>query len=211
MPAECPSDHRTQLSRSAASPGIMLNHVRGALKTQEPDFKNAFNEIDRAAVVAAFAKYGTLDDMHGYLEEHLRLHSRIYYLSGGKLVLAEYRAVVLQASEAPGGFCVTAGGLFQEADQTPAEGGGCARAKCDVLMLCGAPVLVLRALEDLKRGAFVRLGLIVQVIKAAVYAQLRAPCLETKPPVVKVGWCWHGGGARGHHRARRGDSRNPCW
>ena len=44
------------------------------------DFKNTFNQIERAAMVAAFAQNGTLDDMHQYLEAHLFPRSRIYYL-----------------------------------------------------------------------------------------------------------------------------------
>jgi len=154
------------------------------------DFKNAFNESERAAMVAAFAQHGTPCVMHRYLKAHLRPRWCIYYLSGGKLVLAEYRSSQggQQASfEASGGFCVTTVVLFQEADKILAEGGGCARATCDNLTLCGPPVLVWRALGNLKRDAFMRLGLVLQESKTTVFAPLGAPRLETKPPGVKVG------------------------
>ena len=71
------------------------------------DLKNAFNEIERAAMVGFRTARHTLDDMHRYLEAHLRPSSRIYYLSGGKLVLAEYHSSQSGqqgAFEASGGY-----------------------------------------------------------------------------------------------------------
>ena len=129
------------------------------------DFKNAFNESERAAMVAAFAQHGTPCVMHRYLKAHLRPRWCIYYLSGGKLVLAEYRSSQggQQASfEASGGFCVTTVVLFQEADKILAEEGGCARAMCNDFTLFRPPVLSWRAIESLERDAFVRLGLVLQ-------------------------------------------------
>ena len=41
----------------------------------------------------AFANETELNDMHRYMESNLRPRSRIYYLSGGCLVRAEYGSV----------------------------------------------------------------------------------------------------------------------
>jgi len=57
------------------------------------DFRNAFNTIERARMVEAFANDTELNDMHRYMESHLRPRSRIYYLSGGCLIRAEYDSV----------------------------------------------------------------------------------------------------------------------
>ena len=59
----------------------------------EVDFRNAFSTIERARMVEAFANDTELNDMHRYTESNLRPRSRIYYLSGGCLVRAEYGSV----------------------------------------------------------------------------------------------------------------------
>ena len=57
------------------------------------DFRNAFNEIQRAKIVEIFARTEALRDLHRFAESHLRPRARIYYLSGGKLVPLDYRSV----------------------------------------------------------------------------------------------------------------------
>jgi len=62
------------------------------------DFRNAFNTIERARMVEAFANDTELNDMHLYMESRLRPRSRIYYLSGGYLIRAEYTTVCRAAN-----------------------------------------------------------------------------------------------------------------
>ena len=55
--------------------------------------RNAFNAIERTSMAEAFANDTGLNDMHRYMESHLRPRLRIYYLSGGCLIRAEYGSV----------------------------------------------------------------------------------------------------------------------
>jgi len=109
------------------------------------DFRSAFNAIERARIVEAFAHDTELNDMHRYTESHLRPRSRIYYLSGGCLIRAEYDSVQRgqqEAFEASSGINKTTKRLFDAADSTLAPAGGCARATCDDLTLCGPAHIV---------------------------------------------------------------------
>jgi len=99
--------------------------------------------------------------MHRYMEPHLRPRLRIYYLSGGCLVSAEYGSVQggqQGAFEASSGFDKTTKRLFDAADSALAPS-GCARATCDDLTLCGPAQIFWEVLAVLKRDAEAQLSL----------------------------------------------------
>jgi len=79
------------------------------------DFKTAFGEIECAAMIAAFAQHGTLDDMHRFLEAHLR-HAHAFTASRVESwflpSMAAGKVGSREAFKAPGGFCVAAVALF---------------------------------------------------------------------------------------------------
>ena len=117
-------------------------------------FRNAFNTIERARMVEAFANDTELNGMHRYIESHLRPRSRIYYLSGGFLIRAEYGSVQggqQGAFEASFGFNKTTKRLFDATDSALSKAGGCVRATCDDLTLCGSAHIFWEVLAVLKR------------------------------------------------------------
>ena len=92
---------------------------------------------------------------------HTYAHARaFYYLSGGKLVLAEYGSWQGgQQGGVQGTGWLLRGSGGSVSDQTLAAEGGYARATCDDLTLCEPTVLVWRTLANFKRDAFEQLGL----------------------------------------------------
>ena len=96
---------------------------------------------------------------------------RIYYLSGGCLIRAEYDSVQggqQGAFEASSGFNKTTKRLFDAADSTLAPAGGCARATYDDLTLRGPAQIVWGVLAVLERGSKAQLGRDLQEIKDRV-------------------------------------------
>jgi hypothetical protein len=152
------------------------------------DFRNAFNEIERARMIREIAEVEALRDIHRFAEAHMRPKARIYYLSGGKLQLLEYRSVqggAQGAWEAGTGFNVGTMKLFKRADRTVAQGGGCARATCDDLTLCGEPAHVWQALADLTVDMKEEANLDLQPTKSTVFSP--SGVYGDKPEAVLVG------------------------
>ena len=152
------------------------------------DFRNAFNELERAKMVQAMAEVDSMSDLHRFTEAHLRPRARIYHWSGGKLWLLEYRSVQggqQGAWEASACFNVSTLRCFQRADRTLARGDGCARATCDDLTLCGEPALVWQALADLEVDMKHELNLVLQPTKSTVFSP--SGVYGNKPVAVKHG------------------------
>ena len=124
------------------------------------DIYNAFNEYERAHVLALCQRDPELHDLCRLFESEFRPRSHIYALVKGKLTLLGYRSIQggqQGATTAVMGCNIVTLGPFSEVNNAVQSNGGCARAIMDDLAVAGDPRDVwpaLAALEDrLREGA----------------------------------------------------------
>ena len=153
------------------------------------DFKNAFNAIERAAIMRELAARPALAHLLRYFESEMRPVSKVFYLSAnGKLEQAEYNSVnggQQGAFSAGSGFNNGSVSTFEETDAHLGKEGGIARAICDDLILAGPAHAVWEALALLEPRARMRLGLVLQRYKSEVWSP--SGNYGNKPPEVKIG------------------------
>jgi hypothetical protein len=108
------------------------------------DIYNAFNEYERAQVLALCQRDPDLHDMCRLFESEFRPQSNIYALVKGKLTLLGYRSIQggqQGATTAVMGCNIVTLGPFSEVNDAVRENGGCARAIMDdlavILETCG--------------------------------------------------------------------------
>ena len=117
------------------------------------DIHNAFNEYERAQVLALCRRDPEFHHLCRLFESEFRPRSHIYALVKGKLTLLGYRSVQggqQGATTAVMGCNIITLGPFSEVHNAVQHNGGCARAIMDDLAVAGDPRDVWPALEALE-------------------------------------------------------------